>query len=148
MVATMLRRGIDTRGHPPIWAWHSFDPPHRCKPDLRSSFYLTKPGTSAVRLVIEAPDELVLLSNYEAWHAVLNNSYLSLSEAEDRRVDRARLTRRHIERSWIQIFDLTAGDPRWLGKPGHRPIQACLPFINAAWIRESTPFTARGAKHR
>lgn len=147
IVAAMLRRGIDTRGRPPVWAWHSYDPPRKRKPDLRSSRYLTIPGTRAVRLVVEAPDHMVLLSGYDVWHSVLNKWHLSLSEAEADRVDhleaRGRLTRQAIESSWERIFDLNAGDPDWLGKPAERAIQACLPHIDAAWIREATRFVAR-----
>jgi hypothetical protein len=148
MVAAMRRRGIDTRGRPPVWAWHSFNPPLRRKPDLRSSYSLTTPGTRAVRLVIDVPDRLVLLSDFEAWHAVLNNWYLSFSEAEhDRKEaleDRGRLTRSMIESSWNRIFDLRAGDPVWRGEPDERQIQACLPYLTASWVLETTPFRARG----
>jgi hypothetical protein len=146
MVAAMRRRGIDTHGRPPVWAWHSFRPPARPKPDLRSSYWLTTPGTRAVRLVIRAPDELVLLSDYEAWHAVLNNTYLSLTEREDREIERKypNPPRRVLKASWIRIFDLEAGDPRWRGKPNERSIQACVPYVESSWIIESTPFRARG----
>lgn len=89
MAAAMFRHGINTHGHPPVWAWHSYKPPYRHKPDLRASYHLAPPGTRAIRLVIDLPDQLALLSDFDAWHAVLNNFYLSHSEAEDRRINRA-----------------------------------------------------------
>lgn len=150
MVAAMRRRGIDTRSRPPVWAWHTFHSRARPKPDLRSSYYLTTPGTRAVRLTIEVPDELVLLSDYEDWHAVLNRHYLSNTEREDRAIERKypQVPRRLLESSWERIFDLGSGSPDWRGKPAERSIQACLPFIESAWVREATPFTARGTRRK
>jgi hypothetical protein len=87
MVGAMERRGVVTGGRPPVWAWHSFDPPRRRRPDLRCSGLLPR-GTRGVRVGVEAPDSLVVLSGFDAWHAVLNGWYLSWSEAEDDRIER------------------------------------------------------------
>jgi hypothetical protein len=149
MVRAMERRGIRTGGRPPVWAWHSFDPPRRRKPDLRCSGHLPR-GERGVRLVVEAPDALVLLSDFDSWHSVLNRGYLSLSEAEADRMDgleaRGRLTAAMVERSWERIFDLTGGDADWWKPAGERQIQACLPYFKASWVREATPFVARGSR--
>lgn len=148
MIAAMERRGIHTHSRPPVWAWHSHNPPHRRKPDLRGSYHLTTPGTPAYRLTIEAPDTLVLLSDYHDWHAVLNRWFHSHSESEANEIEslqaQGKLTSQMIETSWERIFDLGAGDPDWCGKPDERVIQACLPHIDLQWVREVTSFTARG----
>lgn len=59
----------------PIWAWH------HPKPDLRHSGHLPR-STSGVRIEFIVSSDRVLLSDFEAWHAVLNCWYLSLSEVE------------------------------------------------------------------
>jgi hypothetical protein len=59
----------------PIWAWY------HPKPDLRLSGHLPR-GTSGVRVEFLVSSDRVLLSDFEAWHAVLNCWYLSLSDEE------------------------------------------------------------------
>ena len=49
----------------PIWAWY------HPKPDLRRSGHLPR-GTSGVRVEFLVSSDRVLLSDFEAWHAVLN----------------------------------------------------------------------------
>lgn len=68
MVEVMAERGIDCRGRPPIWAWHSdvrlwdaallFDPQH----ELSRGF---------ARMTFAAPAELVMVSDYGQWCEVL-----------------------------------------------------------------------------
>ena len=82
MIAQMLDRGIDTQGHPPFWAWQSYGAPGK-RVDLRV-YRLDKP---LLRLTLEVPDDLVLISDEEDWHAVLNNWYLSKSETESDLID-------------------------------------------------------------
>jgi hypothetical protein len=64
-----------------------------------------------------APRDRVLLSDFDAWHCVLNDGYLALSEAdceafEARHAGRTRAGERsvacqaEIEASWERIFDL------------------------------------------
>lgn len=57
----------------PIWAWHTHNWKHK-KPDFRC-IGLGKPGKKYVCIEIEIPDDEVLLSDYDAWHVVLNNGY-------------------------------------------------------------------------
>ncbi len=79
---------------------------------------------------MEIPTSRILLSDFEAWHAVLNDWFLSWNESEDDAFDRGNDQRseeaRHalIEESWNRIFDLEGGDPFWRGQPKERAIQA------------------------
>ncbi len=71
----MRQRVPGATGCYPVWAWHT------PKPDLRSSQYRQR-GFRCVRIEFEAPPESVLLSDLEAWHAVLNGWYLPISEGD------------------------------------------------------------------
>lgn len=57
----------------PFWAWHTIDGKNQ-KPDLRRSEY-KEYDARPVCLELEIPADKVLLSDFEAWHIVLNNSY-------------------------------------------------------------------------
>jgi hypothetical protein len=140
MMAQMAARGLDTGGSPPFWAWHSYGAPGR-RVDLRT-YYPVGPW---VRLTLNVPDELVLLSDEVDWHAVLNNWYLSASEAEYDRIealeDAGVLQQSEKEASWQRIFDLTQwGDPDWNGLASERYVQACTPWFEHAWIRKAERF--------
>ena len=54
----------------PVWAWYMFD--GKRKSDLRKERWMGKGGEHMLCLELEVPDDQVLLSDYEEWHAVLN----------------------------------------------------------------------------
>ncbi len=124
LIGEMLKRVPGYTGRYPVWAWPK-------KQDLRGVGYVPR-GEKAVMIECEVPGERVLLSDFGAWHMVLNGSYLALTEAEDDEWDRAwgkqlreydyweRVGRRkgepepadipheqrlRLERSWERIFD-------------------------------------------
>ena len=76
MCAQMKQRLHQYYGHFPWWGWYS------PRPDLRHSGHLER-GTKGVRLELEIDPNEVLLSDFDAWHSVLNRGYLGLSEVED-----------------------------------------------------------------
>lgn len=90
-----------------------------------------------MRLELEIPESRILLSDFEAWHAVLNDWYLSSSEAEAEAFHRGQdllsedSRRAKIEESWKRIFDLEGGNPDWRGEPEERSIQATLWYLEA-----------------
>ncbi len=102
----------------PIWAWHTHYWKHQ-KPDLRY-IGLGNPGEESYCIEIEIPDDQVLLSDFDAWHFVLNNSYLHMEltdeewEKTDEWFDRLPAAEREsIKReSWQGIFDV---EPFWNG---------------------------------
>lgn len=139
------RLGIPTR-RPPLWAWHSYDGAARRRPDLRTSGHLPR-GTRGVRLELDAPEELVLLSDFMMWHCVLNDHYLSLTATEEKRaeaMERAgELTRRMIIESWEKMFDLSRGSSYGWGPKKRRSIQGCLPWLELDWVKRVDRFAAR-----
>ena len=52
------------------------------KPDLRSSGHLLK-GERGVRIEFRVSDRLILLSDFDLWHYVLNYWYLPESQKDD-----------------------------------------------------------------
>lgn len=130
----------------PIWAWYA------PKPDLRMSSHLPR-GTEGVRIEFMALKQRVLLSDFQAWHAVLMNTEVSLSEEEQeafyRRKEDAEgdfgMTARHnalTQQSWERIFDLEL--LRTTGYWGDGTmIQATLETVLLRDIVTVTPFVAR-----
>ncbi|NMX21197.1 hypothetical protein C5S30_01900, partial [ANME-1 cluster archaeon GoMg4] len=115
---------------------------HHPKPDLRRSGHLPR-GTSGVRIEFIVSSDRVLLSDFEAWHAVLNCWYLSLSEVEsdnwDNRCEIAGIKigwenwhppspKEELMRSWERIFDLKLlkKHSAWMGGGA---IHACIEKI-------------------
>lgn len=149
MHVQMERRIPGYQGHYPWWGWHS------PRPDLRRSGHLPR-GSRGVRLELELDPHEVLLSDFDAWHAVLNQGYLALSEEEDeawyRQFEAAvperwawplpEPWRSAILFSWERIFDLKvlAASEYWRGE---HYIQATFEALRLADVRKCTPFVAR-----
>lgn len=117
MKSQMNIRLSDYTGKYPWWAYASR------KPDMRSWNFQFPQGTG-VCLELQLSPNVVLLSDYETWHAVLNQ-YIAYTRAEDEAWERSLLQsqqyagffsgniKRMMEASWERIFDLdglVAGD--------------------------------------
>ena len=69
----------------PVWAWYITDKKHQ-RPDMRKSAFRVFEPSCLIEL--EVPDNEVLLTDYNAWHCVLNNdlnykaNYLDISDEE------------------------------------------------------------------
>ncbi|ASK27371.1 hypothetical protein BG910_06120 [Neisseria chenwenguii] len=96
----------------PIWAWRFAHGRRQPKPDLRRRGHLEK-GAAGVRIEFEIPQEQVLLSSFDGWHAVLNDTFFSLGDEEYERCERleaelpSEKLREAKEKSWYGIFDLS-----------------------------------------
>ena len=103
----------------PVWAWYLRDWKHK-KPDLRESGYAER-GTEMVCLTIEIPKESVLLSDFDAWHFVLNQWYFPRVKTEEEWDEKQTwfesLTKKQrdqvMKESWNQIFDITPCNEEW-----------------------------------
>ncbi len=146
MAEQMRCRGMTRKRCCPLWAWYVWGGSKRRRPDLRSDGHLPK-GIQGVRIELEIDPKRVLLSDFDRWHFVLNNSYLWRDEAEADKVDRAvqsgRISKAAIRRSWEWIFDLYAGDAAWWGSVHERWIQGTMCEIRWEDVRAATSFTAR-----
>ncbi|MGN7764836.1 DUF3841 domain-containing protein [Paenibacillus sp. 22594] len=134
MMRQMKKRIINYSGEFPIWLWTE-------KPDLRKSGHFIA-GTPAVSLEVEIPSEGVLLSDFDAWHCVLNNSFLALDEVEWEAFYRNEL---NISKgkSWERIFDLELlrGSSWWNSEPY---LQGVSGRIEISQVRKVRRFIARG----
>jgi len=77
-----------------------------------------------VRIWFDAPDDLVLLSDFMDWHLVLNWS-LHVAAGRDGRSPGAA--------SWTKIFNVDESEV----------VQACLPYLRGDWVRGAREFVAR-----
>ena len=118
----MEEREISLKGRCPMWAWSH-------KPDMRLTAHSWRGAHGVVRLELEVPDELVLLSNFEAWHCVLNDHYLVTNDEElEKMFD---YPRDEVVASWQKIFDLK----HCSGVPGYCDwAQATFPTIELDYI--------------
>ena len=135
----MAERLGDCRGQYPVWAW--LQP----KPDLRRGGHLPQ-GMIGVRLEFIVPAQEVLLSDFSAWHMVLNDGYLALSEAEsdafyERHFACCETTPRpaaprplrcakEVEKSWERIFGIEslANNTYWQGAMSTQGVLRELPL--------------------
>lgn len=138
-------------GHWPWWAW--VRPPCRhVRPDLRErQLYHNgwSTGTACVRLELEVPDADVLLSDFDMWHAVLNNSPLVSSDEEWDAIEALPETVRQSARevTWPRMFAIDEPpDPFWNGSYA-RVVQACFETLRLVDVREVTQFRARPTRH-
>lgn len=81
----------------PVWLWTE-------KPDLNQEGYL-EPFKKGILLSVELDESDVLLSDFDAWHCVLNDWFCSLTEEEDNKFKKGNLNM-SIEESWERIFDI------------------------------------------
>lgn len=80
----------------PVWAWYKYGKKKR--PDLREGGH-AKRGTTLYLFELEIPDDEVILTDFEYWHYVLNNSAL-IQDLEKFYTNEEKLE------SWQNIFDL------------------------------------------
>lgn len=96
MMQQMKFRLPNYSGEYPIWLWTK-------KPDLRYSGYLEK-DEKGVLLEVEIKMEDVLISDFQAWHLVLSNGFLSLTAEEDLLYESGNIGMSK-EKSWERIFN-------------------------------------------
>jgi len=103
----------------PIWAWYLIDG-KPAKVDLRRTEFNNYKGEHYA-LTIEVPDDIVLLSDEENWHYVLNNWFLGLA-INDTEYDREQAWLESLpkneqqyekQKSWKRIFDISPLNTDW-----------------------------------
>ena len=147
-MANQLRVRI---GHPPsnvtypIWVWKYCYGTFKPRPDLRTRCLLPK-GTAGVLLELDLPENQVLLSNFDAWHAILNNHHYSPNDAEYEKIEAlsALKSSNHPDliqlkkASWERIFDLSL-----IPDPATYAVQGVVWQVPIESIKKTTFFTAK-----
>lgn len=86
-------------GDYPVWGWLK-------RPSTRPSIWGQGAGQATVLVSALVPRRRILLSDFDDWHAVLNDWYLSRTEAEDNEVEAAGgATPAQRRESWLRIFE-------------------------------------------
>ena len=73
MKEQMKDRNMNPDNVCPVWCWYKWNGRHQ-RPDLRYSDFKYR-NTDEYLLTLEVPDELVLLSDFDEWHMILNDYY-------------------------------------------------------------------------
>lgn len=141
LVKQMDSRGIE---HPyglelPIWAWYKTDWENK-KPDLEQEDFSDK-RENLVCIELEIDDKDVLLSDFYAWHYVLNDSFLDSSHDEKEWdlqqgwYDALAPEKRQgvKEESWNDIFNITPTQNEWMARG--RDVQAVFWKITKEMIK-------------
>lgn len=117
------------RGQYPVWLWTK-------RPDFRSY----KVTEDSVLLEVDLSPKAVLISHFDAWHMILNGTYLSLNQKEDKQYSNLSITRRAekkiIEASWNRVFNVSKlkRSKAWGGK--FYSLQACTAEIKLTEVRK------------
>lgn len=131
----------------PLWAWHTRDWKQK-KPDLRN-IGLGTPGEKSVCIEFEIDDLQVLLSDFFAWHSVLNGGFYNDSHTEaewnekDAWYEALSGKQKGIEtlKSWQKVFDVNAFENEFC--QNGRYIQATFWKLTKEMITDVRYFTAR-----
>ncbi len=142
----------------PLWAWYQWQGAKKRKPDLRSSGHLPK-GEKGVRIEFEINDSLVLLSDFELWHYVLNYWYLPSSEEEGEAFELELAKQglsffktkplpnlayhRKIEESWERIFNIEWVKEGLASPKAEKAIQATFWELSVDDVKSFREFIAR-----
>ena len=131
----------------PVWAWYKRNG-RRHRPDLRRTGFGTR-GDKLVCMEIDIPDNQVVLSDFDAWHFVLNKIYLddSTNETEWNANNAAfdalppEQKQEAMEKSWNRIFDIEPVDNGWARRGFY--VQATFWELRREQIKTIQPFTCR-----
>jgi hypothetical protein len=119
----------------PVWAWYQWEG-KRKRPDMRTHNLCEVKGTPIVLLTIDVPEEKVLLSDFDYWHCVLNNSDLIFPHS-----DTIFYTEQKKQESWENIFDITCSFDG--EKHSDLSTQATLWEIKKTWVKKVEYFVSR-----
>ncbi|MEJ2375536.1 MAG: DUF3841 domain-containing protein [Pseudolabrys sp.] len=139
----------------PLWGWYHWLGEARKRPDLRAVRHYWNPPGRYVLLECELPDESVVLSDFDAWHIILNDSYLGVSDEEEEayRATRAQYEtqpseelaeqlRHSFYKSWERVIDLEAlTEPDWHAME-KKSIQACFWKLDLDQVKSIKLFTS------
>lgn len=162
MIKQMRKRGIKTKRYP-VWAWYRWNcnGQERRGPRLSECRDTCPLNEHFCRIKFEAPDELVLLSDFSLWHCVLNRHFAGTDEEEKKAIEDslAKLNTKqdlpgivweftdYIRESWERIFDLDLETfhpkiPGWHAG-NYITVQACLPYLSKNWVLRTDHFTTK-----
>lgn len=131
----------------PMWAWYRYDWKNK-KPDLRQTGFGYK-GEKTVCIELEIPESELLLSDFNAWHFVLNHSWYDDSTNEEEWdqlhdwYDKLPGDVRHqlCLESWQKIFNIEPMKSEWANNGAY--VQATFWELKREYVKKVQFFTAR-----
>lgn len=130
----------------PWWAWYRLNGENKITSEIEN---LCAPGKKFKLLELEVPDKYVLLSDYDAWHYVLNKWWYDDSTCEEEweknrdwfdtlpYIERERLEKE----SWQKIFDIGIRKSEWTSNGLY--VQAVFWELKAGYIVRVTDIVGR-----
>ncbi len=147
IVSRMRANGIKVRSYP-VWAWyrHPASGEKSRKPPLPRAKWESELNVPSCRIELDVPDEQVLLSDFEMWHCALNSWIASDDFGEWDLIEAAEKEKKDniqkiIEKTWERIFLIDKDTCKSLYSGDHVAIQACIPYINSAWVTNVDHYT-------
>ncbi len=138
----------------PVWAWKCWDSERSCKPDLRVRW--GHKNEELVLLKLDIPDELLLHSDYQLWHHVLNRWYLPIDEKDQKNFEEVLRKdginniwpfpepyQSQVINSWKRIFCWNELDPSYHGSNLGSSIQTVFWEIKKEWVKEIRYFKSK-----
>ena len=139
MLEQMQERLPAFTGKHPVWAWTK-------KPDLRRERWQWEGIWHLIEF--EAPEDKCLVSDYDAWHDVLNGFAHHTQHEFDCWEDRWKNPNYRDEclRTWPRIFDLEfwKRDPKWFGGPP--VLQVTVDGLRLEWVKSIRSFVGPAKK--
>lgn len=130
----------------PWWAWYRLNGENKITSEIEN---LCTPGKKFKLIELEVPDKYVLLSDYDAWHYVLNKWWYDDSTCEEEweknrdwfdtlpYIERERLEKE----SWQKIFDIGIRKSEWTSNGLY--VQAVFWELKAEYIVRVTDIVGR-----
>ena len=131
----MLKRNVAHINHNEhlIWAWHKWYGA-KSKPDKRYSAVFSFFPEPFVMMELDIDPNRILLSDYDAWHWVLNYNYLVAEGEDDAFLAKHNYYKERpladaeadaeIRKSWENVFDLDKSREIVQSTPDHQCVQA------------------------
>lgn len=120
----------------PVWAWYQWEGVRK-RPDMRIHRYAGKKGTPVVLQTIDIPDNMVLLSDFDMWHVILNDGYLPLYEIDDIEDP----SEDEILKSWENVFCIDEVTDCWYVP---KSTQATFWELKKEWVLKAEHFVLAG----
>lgn len=120
----------------PVWAWYQWEG-KRKRPDMRKhGCGWGEKGSPIVLLTVNVPNDCVLLSDFDYWHCVLNDTDIIFPYNETKVY-----SENEKRKSWENIFDVNCS---FDGEVHHTlSMQATLWEIKSEWIIKVEYFISR-----
>lgn len=109
----------------PIWAWYQWEGKHK-RLDMRTHRHFGVKGIPIVLLTLEIPSDLVLLSDFDMWHCVLNHGEAIF----DGDIQKS-YSEEEIQESWNNIFKWNENGLYW---PEPKTTQAVFWELRKEWV--------------